>query len=103
MIITKRRLVSVEEVTAMLDPLARRYRLPKNSYDESSAELMSEFDALKWTSLCSQRAALRQRETETVSTNWEVPSRFLFIYEAKESAPLTSREETKDGQYALAA
>ncbi len=103
MIITKRRLVSVEEVNRMLDALARRYHIAGQSYDESSAELMSEFDALKWTSLCSQRDALRQRKNEPMPSEWEVPSRFLFIYETKDCSSLTSLENTNDGLYELAA
>ena len=47
MIITKRIVVSVDEVTAKLDALARHNRVARHCYDESAADSMSEFDALK--------------------------------------------------------
>ena len=103
MIITKRRVVSIEEVTAALDALARTYHIEGHCYDESASESMSEFDALKWTSLCSQRVALRQREFEAASGDWEVPSRFLIIYETKPCSTSMPLENTLDSLSELAA
>jgi hypothetical protein len=103
MIITKRRAVSVEDVTARLDALARTYHIQGNCYDESASETMPEFDALKWISLCSQRIALRQREYEAVPRSWEVPPRFLTIYETKPCSTSMSLENTSDSLSELAA
>lgn len=60
--ITKRSVVSVADATARLNVLANRYGIESPQYDEFESGHMSEFDALKWTSLCAQRAALMQRE-----------------------------------------
>jgi hypothetical protein len=81
MIITKRRVVSVDDVTAKLDALARRNHVAARCYEESAADSMSEFDALKWTSLCSQRRALLERESyNTVASSGEMPSPFRLVY-----------------------
>ena len=60
MIVTRRRVVSVEDATAKLNALARRCGIVNPRYEESESDSMSEFDALKWTSLCSQRITLQQ-------------------------------------------
>jgi len=99
----KRRVVSVAEVTAELEALARRYHIPAYCFDEAASEAMSEFDALAWGTLCAQRVALRQRESENVSSGWEVPSRLLFVYEANHCSVLTSLENTSDTLSELAA
>jgi hypothetical protein len=100
--ITKRRVVSVGEATAKLDALARRYGIASPCYDESESELMSEFDALKWTSLCSQRIALEQRENENASRDWP-PSIIWNLYGNKPSSTSMKLENTDDGQLSLAA
>src|ERR1039458_7304126 len=93
MIVTRRRVVSVEDATAKLDFLASRCGIVDPRYEESEADSMSEFDALKWTSLCSQRIALLQRENENSS---RVPPNFQCFYGTKHcttSKPLVNTEE----------
>ena len=58
MIVTRRGVVSVEDATAKLDVLALRCGIEDPRYEESEADSMSEFDALEWICLCSQRVAL---------------------------------------------
>jgi hypothetical protein len=99
--LTKRRAVSVDEVMAKLGALARRYQIAGQAYDESASELMSEFDALKWVSLCAQRDALHQRET--ARRGHEIPSQFLGIYGTTVYSPTVSLENTYDGLNKLAA
>ncbi len=101
--ITKRRVVSVEDATTKLDALARRCGIVNPRYEESEADSMSEFDALKWTSLCSQRAALQQRENETASRDWPMPSILRSLYGHKPSSTSIKLENTDDGQLSLAA
>lgn len=103
MIITKRRVVSVEDATAKLDALARRCAITNPCYCESESDSMSEFDALKWNSLCSQRNALLQRENEEISREWKVPSIFQGIYGTKHCSTSKKLENTEDGQLSLAA
>jgi hypothetical protein len=103
MMITKRRVVSVEDATAKLDELARRNGIVSPRYEESEADSMSEFDALKWTSLCSQRVALQGREDETTSAEWPVPPIFQGIYGTKHPSAAKKLENTDDGQLSLAA
>ncbi len=94
---TTRRVISVQQVEEALDALAREYNLRGHCYDELAGQVMSEFDALKWVTLCSQRIALRQREIEAMSSDaWcvSVPSRFLGIYEEKHPAELENVEDT---------
>jgi len=64
MAMTKIRVVSVEEATAKLDALARLHNLTNHCYDESASKSIEGFDAMKWVTLCAQRNALRQRESE---------------------------------------
>lgn len=94
--ITTRKMVSVEQVTAALDELARENQIGSHCYDESVAQQMSEFDALKWTTLCSQRRVLQQREYDSSSGGWVVPPQFLGIYEAKNCFEPVSLENTED-------
>lgn len=109
MIITKRIVVSVEEVTAKLDALARHNRVAGHCYDESAADSMSEFDALKWTSLCAQRRALLEREREMPVHDWSVPLLFRSLYGAVGRCATTGRsvsahlENKNDGLDELAA
>ncbi len=103
MIVTRRRVNSVEEATAKLEALARRYGITNPCYNESESGLMSEFDALKWTSLCSQRTALLQREDENISREWSVPSVFRGIYGSKHGSTSRKLVNTYDGQLSLAA
>jgi hypothetical protein len=101
--ITKRRAVTVKDVTARLDALARTYHIDEHCYNESAAATVPEFDALKWISLCSQRVALLQRECEAAPRNWEVPLRFLTIYETKPCSDSISLKNTYNGLSELAA
>lgn len=103
MMMTQRRVVSVEDATAKLDELARRNGIVNPRYEESEADSMSEFDALKWTSLCSQRIALRGREDETTSSGWTVPPIFRGIYGTKPPSTSKKLENTCDGPLRLAA
>ena len=63
---------------------------------------MSEFDALKWTTLCAQRNALQQREHNDRLGSWSVPAQFLDIYEAKDYSEPIWLENT-DESLSLAA
>lgn len=103
MITVKRRLVSEEEVTSKLDALARRYHIPERCYDESSGEDMSEFDALKWQSLCSQLVALKRRDCKTASGGSPVPPRFRFIYGMRHGSQPRELENSCDNLSELAA
>ncbi len=101
--ITQRRVLSVEDATAKLDVLARRYGIASPQYDDIESDSMSEFDALTWTSLCSQRTVLQRREMKTAPDNGPVPPRFLGIYETKRNSPSILLKNTDDGQLSLAA
>jgi hypothetical protein len=103
MIITKRRAVSVEEVTKKLNSLAARYRLSRHCYDESASEEMSEFDAIKWVSLCSQRLVLQKRENEIPCRTWEVSRQIIGIYGASRPSSSVLLENTNEGLVRLAA
>ena len=50
--ITKRRVNTVSEVTAKMDALAREASVTNHCYAESAAAGMTEFDALRWRTLC---------------------------------------------------
>lgn len=67
--ITKRRVNTVSEVTAKMDALAREASVTDHCYAESAAAGMTEFDALRWRTLCAQRRALQAREGTAV-TGW---------------------------------
>jgi phosphoketolase len=101
--LTKRRVVSVEEVTAKLDALARRNGITSPCYEESEADSMSEFDALKWTSLCSQRIALQQREYQNAKRDWPMPPILRSLYGQRSGSISVNLENTDDGQFSLAA
>ena len=83
--ITKSRMVSVEQVTAKLDAIASRCHVAAHCYDESAADSMTEFDALKWASLCAQRRALIEREHESASSGCVMPSPFRLVYAVNSS------------------
>jgi hypothetical protein len=100
MIITRRGVVSVEDATAKLDALARRCGIANPRYEESEADSMSEFDALEWICLCSQRVALQQRENENSS---RVPPNFQCFYGTKHCSTPKPLVNTDDGQLSLAA
>ena len=102
MIVTRRRVVSVEDATAKLDILARRCGIVNPRYEESEADSMSEFDALKWTSLCSQRIALLQRENE-ISSPYYPPSIIRSLYGPKRGSASMKLENTEEGHLRLAA
>lgn len=78
--IIRRRLVSVDEVTKRLDALARENHLADHCYEESASESLSEFDAIKWNSLCAQRRALIERESVSINASVELPSPFVLLY-----------------------
>jgi hypothetical protein len=56
------RYLSKEDVLADLAVLATQYNVPNGCYDESAADQMSEFDALKWLSLCEFLKTARRRK-----------------------------------------
>ena len=102
MIITRRGVVSVEDATAKLDALVRRCRIENPRYEESEADSMSEFDALEWICLCSQRIALQQRENENATRDWP-PSIIRSLYGNDPGSTSVELENTCDGQLRLAA
>ena len=98
--ITKSRMVSVEQVTAKLDAIASHCHVAVHCYDESAADSMTEFDALKWTSLCAQRRALIERES--VSSGCVMPSPFRLVYTVMNRSTVAGRStsmqlENKNG------
>jgi hypothetical protein len=96
--------VSVEDATAKLDALASRCGIAHPCYQESESDSMSEFDTLQWTSLCSQRIALQQRENEAALHDREIASPFPGIYwTTLTSTPSHPLENTYDGLNKLAA
>jgi hypothetical protein len=99
--ITKRRVVSVEDATAKLDAIARRNDIACPRYEESEADSMSEFDALKWTSLCAQREALKQREIENAPCDTQSMLRILYGHRLSNTS--VKPENSDDGQFSLAA
>lgn len=103
-IFTKTRsMTSMEQVTTALDELAREYDLDAGCYDEMAARRMSEFDAMKWSVLCSQYRVFQQRQIETRATEWEVPARFLGIYGAKYCSEPIRLENSDESLTELAA
>ena len=98
--ITKRSVVSVEGATARLDVLAHRYEIVSPRYDEAESDQMSEFDALKWTSLCAQRAALKQREREAATCDSPAP---LFFRNLGEMQTSVKPENAEGRELGLAA
>lgn len=101
MIITRRRVVSVEDATTKLNALARRCGITNPHYEESEADSMSEFDALKWISLCSQRIALQEREYENSSRDF--PAIIRSLYGHKPGAASMKLENTEEDHLSLAA
>jgi hypothetical protein len=100
---TTRRMTSTEQVTVALDELAHEYGICGGCYDESAAQRMTEFDALKWVTLCSQRSALEQRQAEDRFRDWEVPARFLGIYGTKDHSEPVRLENSDESRIELAA
>ena len=101
MIITRRGVVSVEDATAKLDALARRCGITYPRYEESEADSMSEFDALEWICLCSQRIALQERENENSSRDLHAIYRSLYGH--KPGAAAMKLENTEEEPLSLAA
>jgi len=97
--ITRRSVVSVEDATAKLDALARRCGIESPRYDESEADSMTEFDALKWISLCSQRNALEKRKKGNCSRSSLVPK----IYAQKPGSTAIELKNSEEGSLPLAA
>jgi hypothetical protein len=102
MSVTRRRVVSVEDATAKLDILARRCGIANPRYEESEADSMSEFDALKWISLCSQRIALQESENENSSRDWP-PTIIRSLYGNMCGSASTKLENTEEVHLKLAA
>jgi hypothetical protein len=93
----------VEDATAKLDALARRCGIRNPRYEESEADSLSEFDALKWISLCSQRVALQQREKEEASRDCSMPPMIRSLYGRRENSTTVKLTNTHEGQLSLAA
>lgn len=79
MITVTREVLSEREVREKLAALARRYHLPETCCDESAADRMSDFDALKWLSLCDMLKTARRRRQDS-STDIRVPGTLRSIY-----------------------
>lgn len=87
MITVTRKLLSEDEVRQELAALARRYSLPSDCCDETAADQMSDFDAMKWASLCGfLKAATRYSDSSSENC---VPLRLRSIYGMK--APFRSK------------
>jgi hypothetical protein len=103
MIVTKREVMSVEDATAKLDALARRWGIDSPRYEESEADSLSEFDALEWICLCSQRVALQQREKENSPRDCSTPSILRSLYGHNSRATSVKPEDVDEGQLRFAA
>jgi|WetSurMetagenome_2_1015567.scaffolds.fasta_scaffold47508_4 hypothetical protein len=103
MIVTKRGVMSVEDATTKLNALARRCGIASPRYEESEADSLSEFDALEWICLCSQRVALQKRESGNVSRDCQMPEIFRSLYGHKASSAPVELENTDEGQFRIAA
>jgi hypothetical protein len=101
MIVTRRGVVSVKDATAKLDALAGRCGIANPRYEESEADSMSEFDALEWICLCSQRIALQEREYENTSRDLNAIVRSLYGH--KSGSTSMKLENSDEGQLSLAA
>jgi hypothetical protein len=95
--ITKRRVNTVSEVTAEMDALAREASVTDHCYDESAADHMTEFDALRWHTLCAQRRALLAREASV--SGWVIRS----LYGSSTQDGPSLLENTEGGLNKLAA
>jgi hypothetical protein len=106
MITVKRNLLSEKEALERLDLLRRRYAIQSNSYEESAAGLMSDFDAQKWLSLCDQLKVARRRRSES-SAGAAIPRSLRSIYMGylggEASFSNEDLEDTSDKLIALAA
>jgi len=100
---TIRRIESSEKATDALDEMARENNIVDYCYDESIARLLSEFDAMRWTTLCAQRTALLMREFEQRANEWLVPVEFRGIYESKPCSESESLENVEESLSKLAA
>jgi hypothetical protein len=67
MITVTPKLLNEEDLIERLDVIARRNQVPEGCYEESVAEHMSDFDALKWVSLCDLLRAARDRSGPPVA------------------------------------
>jgi hypothetical protein len=92
---TTHKIMSSAQAAAALEELARENNIDGLNYDESAAGQLSEFDAMKWRTLCDQRSVLLERESSHEGRNWKVPSKFLCIYEAKAYAQPSRLENTE--------
>ncbi len=79
MITVTQRFLTEEEVKEKLSLLASRYHIPDSCCDESAADQMSDFDAIKWLSLCDQLQSARRRHPDS-STGCAVPRSLRSIY-----------------------
>ena len=91
--ITRRCVASVEDATAKLDAIARRWGIESPRYVESEADSMTEFDALKWISLCSQRNALKMREKVNCTRSFSPLQKIYMCASGSVAKELKNSEE----------
>jgi hypothetical protein len=97
-----RRLMSEDEVLERLHALANRYHMANSCFDEAAADHMSDFDALKWLSLCDQlKKATRGRSAFFVDCS--VPAALRSIYGMETSFRLEESEDSSSTLIQLAA
>lgn len=78
------KVISSAQASAALNKLAREHGIAGHNYDPAIAHQLSEFDAMKWTTLCAQRSILLERETIEPAREWPVPHRLVCFYEVTE-------------------
>lgn len=79
------KVISSAQASSALDQLARENSITDHNYDPAIAQQLSEFDAMKWTTLCAQRSILLERETVEPVRGWAVPHKLLCFYEVTEN------------------
>jgi hypothetical protein len=97
-----RRLLSEDELLAKMAALAARNNVPRNCYDESAADQMSDFDAQKWLSLCDLLRSVR-RPPHRASVSSGIPSSLRSIYGTWGVEEQVELENSPDERLALAA
>lgn len=102
MITVTRRLLTENEVRERLVVLASRYNVPVSCCDESAADQMSDFDALKWLSLCDQLKSATRRRFDSFA-DCAVPATLRSIYGVGEPPLSEEWENTPDKLIELAA
>ncbi len=96
MITVTPKLLTEEEVTARLAALAHRYQIPEGCYYDSAADRMSDFDALKWVSLCDLLKAAKKSRLQDAVDGFCIPVSLRSIYGMQDASQPEELENTGD-------